>query len=179
MPTTFRAAVERYLRAKPLSPATRCEYRSTVRKWAEWGSGALLDDLSRGDVRDFLDWVYARAVEDQGTNPGRTANKAREHLRAVLSWAWEQELIQARRGSASSPNCRRTSVPRRCRSWCGCQWCSFRHRSTAVHPTVPSRSRHCASGSARSLPCSSRTFPRASSGGRGNAIRQARATHRP
>jgi len=31
---------------------------------------------------------------DEGTNPGRTANKAREHLRAILSWAWEQELIE-------------------------------------------------------------------------------------
>src|SRR5690606_22539388 len=30
-----------------------------------------------------------------GDNPGRTANKAREHLRAILSWAWEQELIEA------------------------------------------------------------------------------------
>ena len=57
MPTTFRAAVDRYLRAKPLSPATRNEYRSTVRKWAQWGSGVPLDDLSRGDVWDFLDWV--------------------------------------------------------------------------------------------------------------------------
>lgn len=27
------------------------------------------------------------------TNAGRTVNKAREHLRAVLSWAWEQEVI--------------------------------------------------------------------------------------
>lgn len=34
-------------------------------------------------------------MKDEGTNPGRTANKAREHLRAVLSWAWEQELIEA------------------------------------------------------------------------------------
>lgn len=42
-----------------------------------------------------MDWVYQRAVEDQGTNPGRTANKAREHLRAVFSWAWEQELIDS------------------------------------------------------------------------------------
>ena len=33
------------------------------------------------------------ATADEGTNPGRTANKAREHLRAVLSWAWEQEVI--------------------------------------------------------------------------------------
>jgi hypothetical protein len=29
-------------------------------------------------------------VAEAGTNPGRTANKAGEHLRAVLSWAWEQ-----------------------------------------------------------------------------------------
>jgi hypothetical protein len=34
-------------------------------------------------------------VADHGTNLGRTAYKAREHLRAVFSWAWEQELIDA------------------------------------------------------------------------------------
>jgi hypothetical protein len=95
MPTTFPAAVDRYFKSKPLSRGTRCEYRSTVRKWAEWGNGGPLDGLGRRDIREFLDWVYARAVEDHGTNPGRTANKAREHLRAVLSWAWEQELIEA------------------------------------------------------------------------------------
>jgi hypothetical protein len=27
-------------------------------------------------------------------NPGRTANKAREQLRAIISWAWDQELIE-------------------------------------------------------------------------------------
>jgi hypothetical protein len=95
MPTTFPAAVRKYLKAKPLSRATRSEYRSTLRKWAEWGRREVLDNLCRGDVRDFLDWAYARAIDAQGTNPGRTANKAREHLRAVLSWAWEQELIGA------------------------------------------------------------------------------------
>jgi hypothetical protein len=41
-----------------------------------------------------LNWVYERAVEDQGTNPGRTANKAREQVRAVLAWAWDQEIIE-------------------------------------------------------------------------------------
>ena len=51
--------------------------------------------LSRKEIREFLDWVHERAVRDEGTNPGRTANKARGHLRAVLSWAWEQELIEA------------------------------------------------------------------------------------
>src|SRR5688572_14633769 len=49
--------------------------------------------LGRTKIREFLDWVYEHAVQEQGTNPGRTANKAREHLRAVLAWAWDQELI--------------------------------------------------------------------------------------
>jgi hypothetical protein len=49
--------------------------------------------LQRRNIREFLDWVHERAIAQEGTNPGRTANKAREHLRAVLSWAWEQELI--------------------------------------------------------------------------------------
>jgi hypothetical protein len=39
--------------------------------------------------------VHEQAVKDEGENPGRTANKAREHLRAILYWAWEQELIDA------------------------------------------------------------------------------------
>ena len=95
MPTTVPAAVEQYLKAKPLSRATRNEYRATLRKWAAWGRRVRLDDLCRRDIRDFLDWVYTRAVDGHGTNPGRTANKAREHLRAVVSWAWEQELIDA------------------------------------------------------------------------------------
>jgi hypothetical protein len=95
MQTTLDAAVDRYLRAKALSRGTRNEYRSTLRKWEQWGGGAPIEALQRKDVRAFLDWVYERAVADQGTNPGRTVNKAREHLRAVLSWAWEQELIDA------------------------------------------------------------------------------------
>ena len=95
MPTPLPAAVDRYLKAKPLSRGTRNEYRSTVRKWDQWGSGVPIQNLQRKHVREFLDWVYERAVADRGTNPGRTANKAREHLRAVLSWAWEQELIDS------------------------------------------------------------------------------------
>jgi hypothetical protein len=95
MPTLFSAAAESYLRAKPLSRGTRNEYRSTLRKWNQWGSEVPIEMLQRRDVREFLDWVYERAVADHGANPGRTANKAREHVRAVLSWAWEQELIDA------------------------------------------------------------------------------------
>ena len=86
MGTTFPAAADRYLRAKALARGARNEHRSTLRKWDQWGRGAPIEKLQRRHVREFLDWVYERAVADQGTNPGRTANKAREHLRAVLSW---------------------------------------------------------------------------------------------
>src|SRR5262245_62049035 len=79
MRTSFTAAAESYLRAKSLSRGTRNEYRSTLRKWDLWGSGTPIEKLQRKHVRGFLDWVYERAVADQGTNPGRTANKAREH----------------------------------------------------------------------------------------------------
>ncbi len=95
MSTTFKSAAESYARAKGLSRATRNEYTSTIRKWERWGSGGPIEQLRRKDVREFLDWVHEQAVKDEGINPGRTANKAREHLRAVLSWAWEQELIEA------------------------------------------------------------------------------------
>ena len=95
MQTTLKMAVESYLRAQALSRGTRNEYFSTLRKWEHWGGGIPVEQLRRKDIREFLDWVYERAVTDKGTNPGRTANKAREHLRAVLSWAWEQELIDS------------------------------------------------------------------------------------
>lgn len=61
MRTTFTAAVDSYLRAKALSRGTRDEYRSTLRKWDEWGRGAPLEKLQRRHVREFLDWVYERA----------------------------------------------------------------------------------------------------------------------
>src|SRR5712691_6103420 len=95
MRTTFNAAVESYLRAKTLSRGTRNEYFSTLRKWDQWGGGAPIEELRRKDIREFLDWVYELAVTHEGANPGRTANKARENLRAVISWAWEQELIDS------------------------------------------------------------------------------------
>jgi hypothetical protein len=79
VPTTLKVAVESYLRAKTLSRGTRNEYFSTLRKWEQWGGGAPMEDLRRRDIREFLDWVFERAVADEGSNPGRTANKAREH----------------------------------------------------------------------------------------------------
>lgn len=85
--------MESYLRAKTLSRGTRNEYFSTLRKWEQWGTVIPIEELHRKDIREFLDWVHERAIVQEETNPGRTANKAREHLRAVISWAWEQELI--------------------------------------------------------------------------------------
>jgi hypothetical protein len=93
MPTTLKTAAESYLRAKALSRATRNEYLSTLRKLETWGGGIPIEQLRRKDLREFLDRVYEQAVKDGGKNPGRTAIKAREHLRAILYWAWEQELI--------------------------------------------------------------------------------------
>src|SRR5262245_13945197 len=93
MTKTIKTAAEGYVRAKARARATRNEYVSTSRKWERWGGGIPVEQLRRRDIRAFLDWVYERAVTDDGANPGRTANKAREHLRAILYWAWEQELI--------------------------------------------------------------------------------------
>ncbi len=64
-------------------------------KWTEWGGGVPIEKLSRKEVRKFLDWVHERAVSQEGTNPGRTSNKARDHLRAIISWSWEQDLIDS------------------------------------------------------------------------------------
>jgi site-specific recombinase XerD len=90
MGKSFESAVTSYLKARSLSPATGVEYRSTLSKWSEWGKEVPLESIGRADVREFLDWVHERAIDNEGTNPGRTANKCREHLRAVLSWAWEE-----------------------------------------------------------------------------------------
>jgi integrase len=95
MPTTFRSAVVKYLRLGDPARGTRKVYNTTLRKWSEWGGGVAIEHLGRKEIREFLDWVYERAVTDEGTNPGRTANKAREHLRAIVSWAWEQDLIDS------------------------------------------------------------------------------------
>ena len=93
MPTNLRTAIRSYLRAGNPANGTRKEYLSTLRKWDEWGGGVPVEELRRREVRDFLDWVHERAVQEGGTNPGRTANKARENLRAIMSWAWERDMV--------------------------------------------------------------------------------------
>ncbi len=94
MPTTFKNAVNKYFRARNLKPGTRGEYLTTVAKWQKWNGGVTIERLDKSTIRDFLSWVYDNAVEQGGSNPGRTANKARTHLRAVVSWAWENDLIE-------------------------------------------------------------------------------------
>ena len=71
MATTLKAAVDDYLRAKSLARGTCNEYFSTLRKWEQWGGGVPIEELRRKDVRAFLDWVYERAVAEEGKNPGR------------------------------------------------------------------------------------------------------------
>ena len=94
MSISFKVAVTNYLRAGKPAQGTRTEYLTTLRKWKDWGNGVPIEKLGRKEIREFLDWVYELAVTEEGINPGRTTNKARAHLRAILSWAWDQELIQ-------------------------------------------------------------------------------------
>ena len=95
MPTTLLSAVRKYFRSRNSAPGTQAEYRTTLAKWKSWGGEVPIERLGGKEIREFLDWVYDRAVADDGTNPGRTANKARELLRAVISWAWEHDLIDS------------------------------------------------------------------------------------
>ena len=94
MSITLPAVVEKYLLSKKLSSGTCKEYRATATKWLSWGKGVTLDRIERTHIREFLDWVHEQAKENGGTNAGRTANKSRENLRAILSWAWDQDLVR-------------------------------------------------------------------------------------
>ncbi|HVW02037.1 MAG TPA: site-specific integrase, partial [Planctomycetaceae bacterium] len=95
MPTSLHAAVASYLSSRRPSRGTRDEYQTTLQKWTQWGNDVSIEQLGRREIREFLDWVFERAVAQEGSNPGRTANKAREHLHAVIAWAWERDLIDA------------------------------------------------------------------------------------
>lgn len=94
MPTTLKNATKNYIHARNLAPGTRSEYQTTISKWQHWKGRVTIERLDRPTIREFLSWVYDRAVEEGGTNPGRTSNKARTHLRAVISWAWENDIIE-------------------------------------------------------------------------------------
>ena len=98
MSISLEKVAEKYLATKELSSGTCKEYRATVTKWIAWGKGVDVDQIERTHVREFLDWVHEKAACDGGSNAGRTANKARENLRAILSLAWEQDHVEKLRG---------------------------------------------------------------------------------
>jgi hypothetical protein len=83
----LESVAEKYLATKKLSTGTCKEYRATVTKWLAWGNGVAVDQIGRAHLRDFLDWVYEKAASDGGSHARRTANKARETLRAIMCWA--------------------------------------------------------------------------------------------
>lgn len=85
MTITLENVVVKYLAAKKLSTGTCKEYRSKATKWIAWGKGVEIDQIERSHIREFLDWVHEKAANDGGSNAGRTANKARENLRAIMS----------------------------------------------------------------------------------------------
>lgn len=97
MPIDLETATARYVKHKNVSARSRSAYAVTMKKWGLWGEakGLPLSDLTRSIIADFLNWTHARAIEEEGTNPGRTTNKASDHLRAVLSWAWEQDIVKS------------------------------------------------------------------------------------
>lgn len=94
-PTTLESAVKKYLSSGSPAQRTREEYATTLRKWLRWGGEVPLEHLGKKEIRGFLDWVHEDATSRRGSNPGRTANKVRSHLRAVMSWAWENDMIDA------------------------------------------------------------------------------------
>jgi hypothetical protein len=81
MSTTRKTAAAKYHRAGNPARGTRNEYYTSLKKWKGWGGGVPIEDLGCKEIREFLDWVYEGVVAQQGKDPGRTANKAREHLR--------------------------------------------------------------------------------------------------
>lgn len=94
MSVSLENVAEKYLTTKRLSPGTQKEYRSTIAKWTAWGKPLDVNQIERRHIREFLDWVHEKATSDGGSNAGRTANKARENFRALMSWAWEQDYVE-------------------------------------------------------------------------------------
>jgi hypothetical protein len=95
MPTTLESVVVKYLRSGNPAQRTREEYSMTLRKWMRWGGAVSLEKLGRKEIREFVDSVHEDAIGRKAQNPGRTSNKVRSHLRAMMSWAWEQDIIDA------------------------------------------------------------------------------------
>jgi len=109
---TFDSIILQYAESRALKPRTVNELKTTARKLARWAglpanqhrspTPMLVGSLSKEVLADFLTWVFREASQSEtdagrkaATNPGRAHNKAREHLRAVLTWCVETELLPA------------------------------------------------------------------------------------
>ncbi|GAB5514000.1 MAG: hypothetical protein Rhob2KO_17250 [Rhodopirellula baltica] len=113
MAKRFSFAVQCYQKAKKHSKGTSDECKGTVRKWISWAEEISLEQLSRSSIRDLMDRVYDHAVEHGGENAELTSNKARDHVRAVAAWAWENDIIESLPPvpqTASATQCRLPSV---------------------------------------------------------------------
>src|SRR5947209_20335869 len=88
MSTTFKAAVDSYLRAKTLSRGTRNEYFSTLRKWEQWGGGSPIEALQHKEIREFLDWVHERARAKEGLC-ALAGSRRRTNVEAGVDAPWE------------------------------------------------------------------------------------------
>ncbi|MEZ6134908.1 MAG: hypothetical protein R3C53_08370 [Pirellulaceae bacterium] len=90
---TLESVSDRYAQAYNLSVGTRNEYRTTLNKWRAWGGDSAVERIGRKEIRFAWDLVHTKAVDGGGANPGRTTNKTRQNLQALLTWACELELI--------------------------------------------------------------------------------------
>ena len=98
---TFEEARRRYLDATGASRSTRAEYQTSGRKWAEWlnvhrsCTPMHIRAIDAELLEKWLAWVYSEAQTSGDANPGRTTNKARSNMRAVLNWAAKRRLISS------------------------------------------------------------------------------------
>lgn len=91
----LRKAVEQYCQFREVANGTRKGYETLLRKWDRFGGPKKVEEIDKKTVRLFLDWVYEEAVKMEGKNPGRTHNKAREILHAVLAWAANRDVVES------------------------------------------------------------------------------------
>lgn len=93
---------DRYLAARPLKDRTIAEYRTTLSKLLAWRAKVhrsptpmQFRDLDEETLTQFLVWCRDQATLAGASNPGRVANKSREHLSAWLRWGFDQRELSA------------------------------------------------------------------------------------
>lgn len=98
---TVREAVEAYCRAKKSVLGTRRAYQTLARRWEIWSSSLrsatpkAIGALTAEDWAAFLGWVQSEAESAGDGNVGRTFNKYRGEISAVLRWLVDEEQLSA------------------------------------------------------------------------------------